>query len=118
MCSCGCAVEGSINPATCLLDNQLEDGTGTVEPTAISTSSICALDLDVRSRGEGLVTAVAGQCTPALCRRLAELGIRPGAMISVHQKTAGNGRIVACGPSRYALDCALCSAIMVEPVSA
>ena len=121
MCSCGCSESSSaVAVATRVLP---ETAAELVAPHVHATdcvdyAGICALDLDVRSCARGRVTRLTDTCSPALLRRLAELGIRAGSLISVQQKTSGNGRIVACGPMRYALDCALCSAIMVEPVAA
>lgn len=43
---------------------------------------------------------------PAPRRRLAELGLRPGAVVTVLRRTAGHGRIVAVAGSRIALDAA------------
>ncbi|MCA0435455.1 MAG: ferrous iron transport protein A [Actinobacteria bacterium] len=37
-------------------------------------------------------------------RRLAELGIRPGARVAVLRRTAGGGRILGVADSRVALD--------------
>jgi ferrous iron transport protein A len=39
----------------------------------------------------------------ARARRLAELGLRPGAVVTVLRRTAGGGRIVAVGTARVAL---------------
>lgn len=40
----------------------------------------------------------------ARARRLAELGLRPGARVTVTARTAGGGRIVAVDHARIALD--------------
>lgn len=40
----------------------------------------------------------------ATVRRLAELGVRPGAVLTAVQKTPGGGRVIAVGDSRVALD--------------
>ncbi|AWB83321.1 FeoA family protein [Corynebacterium liangguodongii] len=40
---------------------------------------------------------------PRGSRRLRELGMRPGASVTVVQKTSGGGRIVSVGAHRYAL---------------
>lgn len=39
-----------------------------------------------------------------LCRRLAQLGLRPGMKVTVAQRTAGGGRVIRAGSSRYAID--------------
>ena len=41
---------------------------------------------------------------PAMARRLGELGIRPGACLTVGAHVAGGARIVAVGSCRYAID--------------
>ncbi|MFZ2561166.1 MAG: FeoA family protein [Corynebacterium variabile] len=41
---------------------------------------------------------------PDLIRRLAELGVRPGASLTVVQRTAGGGRVIDIGSARYAID--------------
>lgn len=48
-------------------------------------------------------------------RRLAELGLRPGAEIAVLRRTSGGGRLLGVGPSRFAVDRATLTAIVVEP---
>jgi ferrous iron transport protein A len=52
----------------------------------------------------GRATVVASTADPALTRRLAELGIRPGAPLTVVQRTAGGGRVIDTGSARYAVD--------------
>lgn len=39
-----------------------------------------------------------------LCRRLAELGLRPGMQVTVGRTTSGGGRIIHSGATRYAID--------------
>lgn len=39
-----------------------------------------------------------------LCRRMAQLGLRPGMRVTVGPKTAGGGRVIHVGTSRYAID--------------
>lgn len=41
---------------------------------------------------------------PRLCRRLAQLGLRPGMRVTVGARTAGGGRVIHSGTSRYAID--------------
>nr|WP_120492399.1 FeoA family protein [Corynebacterium lactis] len=41
-----------------------------------------------------------------LCRRLAQLGLRPGMSVTVGQSTAGGGRVIRSGGTRYAIDAA------------
>ena len=48
-------------------------------------------------------------------RRLAELGLRPGCLMHVTQKTAGGGRIIKVATMRYAVDGQLARAVQVVP---
>lgn len=52
---------------------------------------------------EGTGGQSSGSAPAALRRRLAELGLRPGAAITCVQRTAGGGRIVDLAGSRVAL---------------
>lgn len=47
-------------------------------------------------------------------RRLAELGLRPGALLTVVRRTAGAGRIVAVADSRIALDVVTARSLLVR----
>jgi Fe2+ transport system protein FeoA len=47
-------------------------------------------------------------------RRLAELGLRPGADVQVMRRTAGGGRLLGLGHSRMAVDRATLRALNVE----
>lgn len=47
-------------------------------------------------------------------RRLAELGIRAGALVTVLGRTAGGGRLLAIGTSRVALDRDTAACVLVE----
>ncbi|GMA20539.1 ferrous iron transport protein A [Arsenicicoccus piscis] len=47
-------------------------------------------------------------------RRLAELGLRPGAVVQARSRTSGGGRVVAVDGSRIALDRATVSGLIVE----
>lgn len=51
---------------------------------------------------------------PALCRRLAALGFRKGAPISVEQRVSGGGRIVSIAGSRIALSSEILASSYVE----
>jgi ferrous iron transport protein A len=53
--------------------------------------------------GEELVLTTVS-VPPTTARRLAELGLRSGAVIEVLRRTAGDGRVVAVAGSRIALD--------------
>lgn len=50
------------------------------------------------------VVLSAPRTEPALCRRLAQLGLRPGMSVTVGGATAGGGRVIRSGNARYAID--------------
>lgn len=50
-------------------------------------------------------------------RRLAELGLRVGATLTVIGRTAGGGRVVALGATRIALDGRTAGRLHVEPAA-
>jgi ferrous iron transport protein A len=47
-------------------------------------------------------------------RRLAELGLRPGATVDVLRRTSGGGRLLGLGTARLAVDRATASSVVVE----
>ena len=53
---------------------------------------------------------------PGVCLRLQELGIRPGALVQVTHGAGRQGRVLALGAERFALDARTCALIAVEPV--
>lgn len=53
---------------------------------------------------------------PGMRRRLGELGLRPGAVVQVTQDVRRQGRVLAVGAERFALDVRTCTLIAVEPV--
>lgn len=55
---------------------------------------------------------------PAVRLRFGELGLRAGALVQVTHDVGGQGRVVAVGADRFALDAATCARITVEPASA
>ncbi|WP_295627068.1 ferrous iron transport protein A [uncultured Corynebacterium sp.] len=57
-------------------------------------------DLD---SGDAAVLA-APRTDPRLRSRLAQLGLRPGMHVTVGAATAGGGRVIESGASRYAID--------------
>ncbi|MDQ1288167.1 MAG: ferrous iron transport protein [Actinomycetota bacterium] len=48
--------------------------------------------------------------------RLAELGLRPGATVTVLRRTAGGGRIVGIGDARVAIGQGVLTAVPATPV--
>ncbi len=66
----------------------------------------------------GATVRVAATDAPAdLARRLAELGLRPGAVVRCVQRTAGGGRIVDVDGARVALGRAVLRSVRAEPVA-
>jgi len=54
-----------------------------------------------------------GGPTPAVARRLAELGIRPGAALRIQSRTSGGGAILAIGDDRIAVSRQILASIEV-----
>lgn len=65
-----------------------------------ATPTITLADVPVGAHA----TVTATTTAPDLVRRLAELGVRPGASLTVVQRTAGGGRVIDTGSARYAVD--------------
>jgi Fe2+ transport system protein FeoA len=54
-----------------------------------------------------------GGPAPAVARRLAELGIRPGAALRIQSRTSGGGAILAIGDDRIAVSRQILASIEV-----
>lgn len=63
-------------------------------------STVTLAEIPVGDRALVVSTSTA----PDLNRRLAELGIRPGASLTIAQRTSGGGRVIDIGSARYAID--------------
>ena len=73
--------------------------------------------MDLSCCGEGVCARILGlDVEPGMCLRLRELGIRPGALVEVTHDAGRQGRVVALGAERFALDAQTCALIAVEPV--
>ncbi|HQR80847.1 MAG TPA: FeoA family protein [Actinomycetota bacterium] len=66
--------------------------------------------------GPATVRNVAGDS--AIRRRLAEMGVRPGAQIRVLYRTTGGARVIAVEGARVALDADLARAVTLEAENA
>ncbi len=62
----------------------------------------------------GSATVKSVGADPAVRRRLAEMGIRPGATVRVMYRTTGGGRVVSVGGARVALDRELSAAVTLD----
>lgn len=71
--------------------------------------------IDVPVAGRATITAA--DVEPKLGRRLRELGLRRGAVVTVMQKTAGGGRVVKIRDTHYALGRQALRSITVEPAA-
>lgn len=76
-------------------------GTDTIEAAVTDAPAVERLS-DVAA-GATVVLA-APRTEPRLCRRLAQLGLRPGMAVTIGPRTAGGGRVIKSGTSRYAID--------------
>jgi Fe2+ transport system protein FeoA len=50
-------------------------------------------------------------------QRLAEVGLRPGALVAVLRRTSGDGRLLGLGPARMAVDRTTATALLVAPAT-
>lgn len=67
--------------------------------------------------GEGIAARIVEvDVEPGMCLRLGELGLRPGALVEVTHDGGRQGRVLAVGAERFALDARTCALIAVEPV--
>jgi ferrous iron transport protein A len=72
------------------------------------------MKLDAARTGQ-LMTVVGGsQSSHAISRRLAELGIRPGATLLIQSRTSGGGAILAIGDDRIAVSRQILNSIEVD----
>jgi ferrous iron transport protein A len=59
-------------------------------------------------------TTASNRSTGAVARRLAELGIRPGAALRIQSRTSGGGAILAIGDDRIAVSRQVLASIEVD----
>lgn len=69
-------------------------------------------------RAGTVVRIVQVDVDPAARLRFGELGLRAGALVQVTHDVGAQGRVVAVGADRFALDSATCARITVEPATA
>lgn len=67
--------------------------------------------------GAAVVIAARQRIEPRLARRLAELGLRPGAAVRVLMRTPGHGRVIAIDQVRIALGLDLLRQVAIQPAS-
>lgn len=79
--------------------------------TSVTTVSLHQLPIPGTAR---LIDITETTLTTQIKLRLHELGLRTGELITVTQRTAGNGRLIAIGSMRYAVDKTTAQAITVE----
>ncbi|MBI1376836.1 MAG: ferrous iron transport protein A [Frankiales bacterium] len=83
--------------------------------TLTEPASSPAPTLDDAPAGVAVLVTGSG-ADPALARRLAELGVRPGAVVVPLGRTAGGARVVAVDDARLALARRVLRRVGVEPV--
>lgn len=75
------------------------------------------MTLDAARSGQPM-TVAGSRRSGALERRLAELGIRPGAVLRIQSRTSGGGAILAIGDDRIAVSRKILAGIEVAEVPA
>lgn len=81
------------------------------DDTTLTTVSLHQLPISGTAR---LVEIKETALTSQIKLRLHELGLRTGELVTVTQRTAGNGRLISIGSMRYAVDKITAQAITVE----
>lgn len=71
------------------------------------------MTLDAVAVGTPVTVLSARTSSPAVSRRLAELGIRPGTQLRTLMRTSGGGGVIAMGDDRLAVSRAILSAVEV-----
>ena len=71
--------------------------------------------LDAARTGQLMTVVGRSQSSIAISRRLAELGIRPGATLQIQSRTSGGGAILAIGDDRIAVSREILDSIEVDP---
>ncbi len=72
------------------------------------------MPLDQAPLGVPLTVVTASAASPAISRRLAELGIRPGVTVRVQSRTSGGGALLAIGDDRLAVARVILTGIHVD----
>lgn len=75
--------------------------------------TLATMNLGSADTGTTLIVVSAPAGSAATSRRLAELGIRPGARLRIVSRTSGGGAIVAIGDDRLAVSHAILTAVEV-----
>ncbi len=75
--------------------------------------TLATMNLGSADAGPALTVVCAHAGSAAVSRRLAELGIRPGARLRIVSRTSGRGAIVAIGDDRLAVSQAILAAVEV-----
>jgi ferrous iron transport protein A len=63
-----------------------------------------------------LHVVAAGNPNPAVTRRLAELGLRPGVRLAVQSRTSGGGAVLAIGDDRIAVARSILTGVQVQRI--
>lgn len=72
------------------------------------------MTLDAVEVGTSTTVLSARTSSPAVSRRLAELGIRPGIRLRTLIRTSGGGAVIALGDDRLAVSRAILAAVEVS----
>ena len=73
--------------------------------------------MDLACCGQGACARILDvDVEPGMCLRLRELGLRPGALVEITHDAGRQGRVLALGAERFALDARTCALIEVEQV--
>lgn len=71
------------------------------------------MTLDAVAVGTPITVLSARAADPAVSRRMAELGLRPGTLVRTLMRTSGGGGVIAVGDDRLAVSRAILTAVEV-----
>lgn len=71
------------------------------------------MTLDAAAVGRAMTVVAASARRGAVTRRLAELGVRPGAQVRILSRTSGGGALIALGDDRLAVSREILTSIEV-----
>lgn len=74
-----------------------------------------AVPLAAARLGDSMIVTEQVQATPAVRRRLAELGVRVGSPVALCHRTSGGGAILAVGDARLAVSRDILAAVRCRP---
>jgi Fe2+ transport system protein FeoA len=92
-------------------------GPNGLSKASLTTDYPAPMELDQAPAGVRVVVESSRAATTPVTRRLAELGIRRGATLTMLSRTSGGGAILAIGDDRIAVSGEILRSTLVTPIS-